>query len=181
MTGEYLSYLSPKLANRPHQDKGGCGVFTVEVVRKGELLAMWGGKVVRREELDPGMRDFTQRVLQVEDDLYLLTPEALEPADCFNHSCSPNAGFSGQTAIVSMCDLGAGEEVCFDYAMCDGSDYDEFDCSCGSPNCRGRITGEDWKRTDLWDRYDGYFSPYLQRRVAALKEEVRQKQKVAVA
>ena len=76
-----------------------------------------------------------------------------------------------------MRDIEAGEEICLDYAMCDGSNYDEFDCQCGSPNCHGRVTGEDRKRPELWERYGGYFSPYLQRRIAALKKEVHQKKK----
>ncbi len=35
--------------------------------------------------------------------------------------------------------IAAGEEICLDYAMCDGSEYDEFHCACGMQNCRGRI------------------------------------------
>jgi uncharacterized protein len=181
MTGPYHSYLSPKLTDRPHNEKGGCGVFAVEPIAQAELLAMWGGRILSKAELDQGMPDFTQRVLQVEEDLYLLTPEALEPADCFNHSCSPNAGLSGQVAVVAMRAIAPGEEVCFDYAMCDGTNYDEFSCSCGSPECRGRIRGDDWSRPELWDRYAGYFMPYLQRRIDALKRERDQKRKLAVA
>ena len=56
--------------------------------------------------------------------------------------------------------------------MCDGSVYDEFDCYCGAHNCRGRVTGNDWKNPELWERYHGYFSPYLARRIEALKAEL---------
>lgn len=66
-------------------------------------------------------------------------------------------------------DIAPGEEICLDYAMCDGSAYDEFECGCGSPNCRGYVSGDDWKRPELWERYKGYFSPYLQRRIDRLK------------
>jgi hypothetical protein len=31
------------------------------------------------------------------------------------------------------------------------------------------VTGEDWRRPDLWARYAGHFSPYLERRIKALK------------
>ena len=64
-----------------------------------------------------------------------------------------------------MRDIEAGEEVCFDYAMSDGEPYDEFDCQCGTPLCRGQVTGNDWQRPELQKRYDGYFSPYLQARI----------------
>ena len=91
-----------------------------------------------------------------------------DPSNCFNHSCDPNAGMSGQIGLISLRDITEQEEITFDYAMCDDSDYDEFDCACGSPNCRGRISGHDWKRPELQKKYAGYFSPYLQRRIDAL-------------
>ena len=86
-----------------------------------------------------------------------------------NHSCDPNVGFTGQIGLVAMCDIQAGEELTFDYAMCDGSEYDEFDCYCGSKNCRGHVKGSDWSRPELWEKYDGYFMPYLARRIEMLK------------
>ena len=179
MTGKNFSYLSPKVESHPHPQKGNCGVFAIEPILKGELISLWGGKIIAADEIDPNMPNFTQQVLQIEDNFYLMTP-SMEDADCFNHCCDPNVGLSGQIGLIAMRDIDPGEEICLDYAMCDGSNYDEFECTCGSPNCRGRVTGEDWKRPELWKRYDGYFSPYLQRRIAALKKEVHQRSKVAV-
>ncbi len=178
MTGSNFSYLSPKVENRPHAEKGDCGVFCREPIAKDEIVAMWGGRVIPAGELDRNMPNFTQQILQIEDDFFLMSPQ-MEPADCFNHCCSPNVGLTGQIGLIAMRDIEAGEEVCLDYAMCDGSNYDEFDCTCGSSHCRGRITGEDWKRPELWERYDGYFSPYLQRRIAQLRKEVHQERKSA--
>ena len=68
-----------------------------------------------------------------------------------------------------MRDIKAGEEVNFDYAMCDGSIYDEFTCQCGSANCRGQVKGTDWTIPELWEKYDGYYMPYLARRIEKLK------------
>jgi uncharacterized protein len=179
MTGNNFSYLSPKLESRPHPEKGNCGVFVRQPIQKGELVSLWGGRIVSRDEVDPTMANFTQQVLQIEDDFYLMTP-SMEDADCFNHSCDPNVGLSGQIGLIAMRDIAVGEEVCLDYAMCDGSNYDEFNCSCGALNCRHRITGQDWKNPALWRRYNGYFSPYLQRRIAKLRKEVHQKRKLVV-
>ena len=168
MTGQFHSHLSPKLEARPFPEKGGYAVYAREPISQGELLVLWGGRIISESELDFDIPHFTQRVLQIEEGLYILQPEPLEPSDFFNHSCSPNAGFSGQIALVAMRDIEPDEEVCFDYAMCDGSPYDEFPCSCGSVNCRGEVTGEDWKRPELRERYAGYYSPYLQRRIEQL-------------
>jgi len=169
MTEQHYSYLSPKLRSGEFNEKGGCGIFVVEPLKQGELILLWGGSVIRKDEIDPHMPNFTQRVLQVDDGLFLLTPEPLEPADCLNHSCHPNAGFTGQIGLIAMRDLEPGEEVCIDYAMCDSDPYDEFECYCGTVECRHHVTGDDWKNPELQALYDGYFSAYLQRRFDVMK------------
>lgn len=162
-----FSYLNPKCEARD-QAEGGCGVFAREKILKDELVSLWGGRIFRKDELDPSMPRFTQRVIQIDEGLYLLTVGPKEPNDCFNHSCEPNLGFLGQIGLVAMRDIDTGEELTFDYAMSDGEPYDEFECECGSLNCRGMVTGNDWKLPELWKKYDGYFSPYLARRIRFL-------------
>lgn len=160
------SYLSPKLEARWGPE--GRAVFAREAVAAGEVLALWGGEVMARaafEGLPPGLRSVS---VQVEDDLYLV-PSVEGPAEWVNHSCAPNAGMSGQVALVALRPIAAGEEVCYDYAMSDGSAYDEFVCRCGAAPCRHRVTGDDWRLPALWARYEGHFSPYLQRRIDALR------------
>lgn len=164
-----LSYLNPKCEAREHAE-GGCGVFAKGFIPKGELISLWGGVIVQREELDPSMPRFTQRVLQIDEDLFILTAEDPEPNDCFNHSCDPNLGFSGQIALITMRDIQKGEELCFDYAMSDGGPYDEFECLCGAPGCRGKVTGNDWKLPFLWKKYDGYFSTYISKRIEIIRK-----------
>lgn len=139
-------------------------------IQKGELISIWGGDIVSKDRLDPSMPRFTQRVLQIDENLYILTAEEKEPNDCFNHSCEPNLGFTGQIGLVTLRDVDAGEELTFDYAMSDGEPYDEFDCHCGMPTCRHKVTGNDWKLPSLWEKYEGYFSPYLARRIHTLRK-----------
>ena len=50
--------------------------------------------------------------------------------------------------------------------MSDTNDYDEFVCACGTRRCRGLITGGDWKRPELQERYSGFFSSYITRKIA---------------
>ena len=169
MSGSFVSYLSSKVSAQEHCDKGGCGVYARELIYKDEVLVLWGGRIILASELNPSMPNFTQRILQIEEGLYLETPETLEPGDCFNHSCQPNAGMTGQIGLAAMRDIEPGEEICFDYAMCDGSNYDEFECACGTSLCRGNVTGSDWSIPVLWERYAGYFSPYLQRRIDLIR------------
>ncbi len=167
MNGKPKSYFSPALEHRDLPHKGFYGVFACAFIPAGDLLVMWGGEVTLTAQLAFIEPLLVSRSVQVEEDLYLV-PAQVEPCDFINHSCNPNAGLSGQIALVALRDIQAGEEVCYDYAMTDGSPYDEFTCQCGEPTCRKRVSGEDWMRRDLQERYRGYFSPYLQRRIERL-------------
>lgn len=169
MSGRSHSFLSPKCEVRLTADRGGHTVVAREPVAKGELLVVWSGKLVDSAELNDLPAPVKRHSLQVEEDQYLVSLTDCEPPDYVNHSCSPNAGLSGQIALVAMRDISVGEEITYDYAMSDGSPYDEFSCSCGSPLCRQHVSGQDWQRPELWRRYAGYFSPYLQRRILALE------------
>lgn len=94
------------------------------------------------------------------------------PADFFNHSCEANAGFQGQIVLVALRDINVDEQICFDYAMAVSVPGYRFDCRCGSKNCRGTITGEDWMRPDLQKRYAGYFQWYLEKRIREMTDRL---------
>jgi uncharacterized protein len=165
----HTNYLSPKCEARTRPEKGGYGVFAHTKIAAGELVAVFGGDVVSGDDLKQLPEAAQIHSIQVEENLYLVSNRELEPADYFNHCCEPNVGLNGQIAVVAMRDIEPDEEVCFDYAMCDGSPYDEFQCACGVPACRRRVSGDDWRHSELWERYAGYFSPYLQRRIDKLR------------
>jgi hypothetical protein len=166
---ESTAYLTDKCEVQNRDVTGGRAVFARDVIEPGELIAIWSGRIVTAEELDELPSEIRRHTVQVEEGLYLASLSAHEPPDFINHSCEPNAGLDGQITIVAMQRIQPGDEVTIDYAMCDGTAYDEFDCACGAPACRGRVSGEDWRNPTLWERYAGHFSPYLQRRIEALK------------
>ncbi len=64
-----------------------------------------------------------------------------------------------------------GEELTGDYAMweADEEDVKPWVCGCGSVNCRKTITGRDWRRRDLQEQYGNHFSPFINRRIAAMR------------
>lgn len=84
-----------------------------------------------------------------------------------NHSCDPNIAVQGQIVFVAMRDIDAGEELTHDWATTDDLDY-VMDCRCGSARCRGTVTGRDWRKRALQDRYRGRFCWFLQRKIDAL-------------
>ena len=161
------NWLSPKAEARPVGEKG-WGSFAVEPVRAGETVAAFGGYVVTADTLATFSLNRQSRSIQIDDDLYVVPGETPEAGDMLNHSCEPNCGILGQLLVVAMRDIAAGEELTFDYAMSDASDYDEFRCLCGQPNCREIVTGSDWRDPVLQEKYAGWFSSYLVRRIAAL-------------
>ena len=160
------SWLTPR-AELGDAGRKGLGIFAMEPIARGETVAGFGGQVFERADFDRLDADRRSHSIQIDTDLYLVSPETLEPADYANHSCEPNAGLLGNVLVVAMTDIAPGEEICFDYAMCDAADYDEFVCECGTPACRRLVTGADWKRPELQARYAGYFSSYLATRIAA--------------
>jgi uncharacterized protein len=164
------SYFSPKLAVREIPEKGGYGVFAQEALAAGEIAMVWGGRVISLAELDSVPEASRRQLVQIEEDMFSMSVGDPEPSDFINHSCHANVGVNGNIILVAMRAIPAGEEVCFDYAMTDGCPYDEFECTCGAPNCRGWITGNDWKNPELWERYAGFFSHYLRRRIERLQK-----------
>lgn len=167
MDNQPTSWLSPRCVAR---EKGGGhhGIFAVASIARDQVIAVWGGDVFTRDRFD-ALPDRLRRLsIQVEEDMFLVAMHE-GPGDYVNHSCNPNAGLSGQIVLVALRDIQSGEEICFDYAMSDGTDYDEFECDCGQPNCRHTVRGTDWQNPELWERYAGHFSPYLQRRIDRLR------------
>lgn len=167
MLNQPTCYLSPKATARlkSHREYG---VYAIAPIEKGELIDMFGGEVVTKEKFDTLPDRLRRLSIQVEENLFLVALNE-GPGDYVNHSCDPNGGLSGQIGLVALRDIAVGEEITFDYAMSDSTDYDEFQCECGSANCRGTVRGSDWRNPELWKKYEGHFSPYLQRRIDKLK------------
>ena len=161
------NWLSPKAQARPAGEKG-WGSYAVEPIEAGETVAAFGGHILPLAVLEKFSDDRQSRSIQVDTDLYLVSGDTPDAGDMLNHSCEPNCGLLGQMLVVAMRDIVPGEELSFDYAMCDASDYDEFRCLCGEATCREIVTGSDWRDPVLQAKYAGWFSPYLARRIAAL-------------
>jgi hypothetical protein len=161
-----MSFLTHRAITRPAGPKGR-GAFAVEPIEAGTTVAAFGGYVLERHQLEVLPARRRELTMQIDDDLFLTGPPDAEPADCVNHSCDPTCGLAGATLLVARRDIEPGEELTFDYATCDAEPYDEFECLCGTSQCRGKVTGYDWMRPDLQRRHRGWFSPYLARRIAA--------------
>ena len=154
------NWLTPKAQMRVTPGKGS-GSFVVSKISKGEMVASFGGNVIDHSELTNYSADRVSRSLQLNDDTYLLSGNIPEDGDMINHSCKPNCGIAGTSSVQAIRDIEIGEELTFDYAMSDSSQYDEFICACGKEKCREKVTGMDWQNKDLQIKYRNYFSSYI--------------------
>jgi hypothetical protein len=164
----HIAWHNPKVGRR-RTPFAGDTLYAIEPIARDELIVTWGGVIRTTEELYKLPEFARDRAIQVEEDLHLCSGMVDDLADCANHSCNPNAGLRGQISLIAMRDISPGEEICFDYATCDSHPEFRMQCACGSPNCRHEVTGDDWKIPELQERYDGYFMPYLQRKIDELR------------
>ena len=162
------SILSPKTEVRGHS-LNGKGTFATADIKKGEMVFIRGGELMRLEEAYNYVKgECPDGVFPVDGEYWLgaRTAEDYEKQKVFvNHSCEPNCGMHGQIVCVAMRDIKAGEEITQDYATIDDSDY-EMPCTCGAPNCRGVISGRDWQKPEIQAKYQGYFTQYLADKIA---------------
>lgn len=150
----------------------GMGIFATDTIHAGERLQIVGGIVFTIEEwragtvpLDPS-RAYNEA--QLDEDLFLAMPIDEDLNYFFNHSCDPNSW-----GEIARREIQAGEEITTDYALeITSPDYCLEPCACGSPLCRQKITGSDWKLPELQERYRGHFAPFLERRIVQLQQSV---------
>lgn len=157
-----LSYLSPKTVVKESAIHGR-GLFAKGPIAKDEIVAVKGGHIISRQTLDELGPRLGPAEIQIADDLFICPIDEGEREGSMifsNHSCEPNIGPSGQIVFVAMREIESGEELTHDWAMTDDDDSSTV-CRCGAPTCRGTITGKDWQRPELRQRYGNYFSAYL--------------------
>jgi len=161
------SWRSPNTVVRKSSIHG-YGLYARFLILQGEVVGRRGGEVVNAQGAARRDKEWGNFSLQVAADKFLCPRTAADVAKValfLNHGCNPNAGFRGRFAFVAMRTIDPGDELLIDYAM-GKTTPDEWDCTCGSPLCRGVITGDDWKIKELQRRYKGYFTPYVEKLIA---------------
>ena len=158
------SRLSPKVEIRDTSINGK-GIFANEDIKKDEIVFIKGGHILTRDEIFSS--EIINSYFPISDE-YFLGATNKDEEDAIklyqNHSCNPNVGLHGEITFVAMRDIKKDEELTVDYAFIDNENY-SFKCTCGSDNCRGIITGFDWKMKEIQDKYYEYFAQYLKDKI----------------
>ena len=91
-----------------------------------------------------------------------------DPIGFGNHSCDPNLWMRDAITVEARRDIARDEELTIDYATHTVTPrwQMEVECSCGSPQCRHTITGNDWQRPEVQEQYRGHFSSFINDRIA---------------
>ena len=168
------SWADPRLETRP-SPLGGMGGFAVAPIAGGETLLILGGPPLTQAAMEETLQRYIAagryfNSMQVEEDLHFHLEDVLPVP--FNHSCDSNGWMADAVTVVARRDIRAGEEVTVDYALQTAQPVPllEVPCACGAANCRGTITGDDWRLPSVQARYAGHFAPFINRRIRTLAE-----------
>jgi uncharacterized protein len=162
------SWITPRAVKGGASAIEGQGVHAVEAIAAGEVVAVKGGHVVDGATVSGLPEAIRDSVFQIAAGCFLaaLTEDEHDGVMMrVNHSCEPNVGMGGNVLLVSMREIAAGEELTIDYALFLADPGFAMDCRCRAAACRGVVRGTDWTRADLRERYQGWFSWWLQREI----------------
>lgn len=125
----------------------GYGIFATRDLAAGETVFRGEGRaqrMVTRRRVAGWRQDarehFRQYAYPLSDELYAFwdaDPAQWAPQ---NHSCEANCRFDGLDVVTTRA-IAQGEELTLDYAEFMDGQSDGFACQCGSPACRGTVTG----------------------------------------
>lgn len=150
--------------------KYGKAVFAKEPIRKGEVIAVFDGKIYD-DDFDDWTDDLLNHTIQVGPSCWR---DSKGFARFMNHSCDPNCGIKGRYKVVAMRAIYPGEELTWDYEMTEKSDWWKLKCKCGSEICRKKIGHYKNMPKKIRAKYKGYISTWItnqQKENAKLKKK----------
>ncbi|GAA1601506.1 hypothetical protein GCM10009679_01430 [Saccharothrix algeriensis] len=149
----------------------GRGLFARLFLPAGTVVSRLGGHLVDGATLRDLFAEAAREhryvdTITVGDDLHLVLPPR-RPNGYGNHGCDPNLWWIDAYTLTARRDIAPGEEITNDYATSTAAADFTMTCACGADLCRGTVTGADWLRPELRERYGEHWIPLLRDRIAA--------------
>ncbi|NOV25714.1 SET domain-containing protein-lysine N-methyltransferase [Cupriavidus necator] len=130
----------------------GKGVYAIAPIAEGERVIEYKGehiswkKALERHPHDPSDPNHTF-YFSLDDGSVIDAKYGGNRARWINHACEPNCEArekKGRVFIHALRDIAQGEELFYDYGLVIDARYTaklkkEFECRCGSPQCRGTM------------------------------------------
>ena len=131
----------------------GRGVYASRAIAEGERVIEYTGLLITNVEADAqcddeGMRRHHTFLFGVDDEFTVDGANGGNEARFINHSCEPNCEsvIEGRRVFIdALRDIGAGEEIAYDYWYTTDRGYTLEDlrriypCRCGATTCRGTL------------------------------------------
>jgi ribosomal protein S18 acetylase RimI-like enzyme len=156
-----LCWAHPHLVVR-ESSIAGKGLFATAPIAAGEVVSVLAGRKVSTAELAELLKRPPVDTITLEEDLHLVLPNDPRPVIAYgNHSCDPNTWWTDAVTLVARRDFAAADELTSDYGTSTGVPEWRMSCACGSALCRGVVTGADWQRPELQERYGDHWIPEL--------------------
>jgi D-alanine-D-alanine ligase len=145
----------------------GYAVYASRTISEGETVMHFQGRphnLVTRDWVENHWSDqekawFHAYAWPLTDQVWVIWSEEAEEWRPINHSCDPNTWLEGLD-LVARRDISQGEEIRVDYATYGNNVLAPFDCTCGAPECRGRVREDDHLQPFL-TRYGDHISDFV--------------------
>ena len=124
----------------------GLGGFAKQNLPRGTPVIEYLGEKIAKDESARRCEANNEYIFAVDEQHDLDGSVEWNPARFINHSCAPNCEAEvreGRIWIVAARDIGAGEELTFNYGF-DLEDYRNYPCRCGCSDCVGYIVAEEF-------------------------------------
>lgn len=149
----------------------GMGIFATDSIQKDEIV--W--QLSLNEEffsVEDALKlpDEKRELVFRYGDKYVLCTDG---SQFMNHSCNPNLWFLDDITLIAKRDIEAREEITYDYTTTevDPVYHDEWQCLCGSKNCRGKISPYHCLNNDFQELHKGHLPSYTIEYIKKNKKE----------
>ena len=146
----------------------GMGIVADADIHEGELLMVFGGEIVHRNELTEEQYRL-QTAFPIDKNRFIVLPttNTSDTVDEYlNHSCNPTAWLTDEVTVVARRNIKKGEEITLDAATWDIDEVwlysEDGTCYCSDPDCRKTLSPFDYLNPVLQEKYKGHFSPYIE-------------------